>query len=914
MRKSLLNNQPELRSCEMQKTTRQNAMTKIFMALFAMLFIPQGLWAQGSYLGVTIKNNGSFYGVFTTNVNDVLGDGTVSFDTGEKGSTPVLTLKGANIRGCIFSEGDLIIDLQGDNYITATDSSCIKNIAPEHNVTTSSLTPSDNLEIKSTGNNGNLMLIQNINEKNILYYANVSYPAGFLKLGSYNTPQESAVFTSQLLGGGNGSADAPYLIKTTTDLKNLATYVNSGALETNGKLFKLNNNLNCSSLTSFEPIGHRTIEFPNAPEFEGSFDGGGFTISNIIYNSATINPQTTDGICLFGYASGKTIKNLTLSNCTFGGGYCNGAIAEFLSSGTIENCTVTSCTIEGGRCGGIAGYVDDNTTIKNCSVVNCTIQNGDVLGGIAGEAAGGASIQYSTVDGCIISTTQNNAFIGGITQNNSGFNGSISHCIIKSTSITCGANSVAGAIVPDASSGAFTGNYYYADVTVTIGGTTLSGHTQRGTGIADNNQDYDVFTDDGIVLYTKPLTLYQGGYWDIRPYTGSYYKWDGNVLYVAPGQPLDFIVVVNGPRLPKDASLTYTPANSTGPKTDIIPNTSTTGYYYHFLMPDAAATFTLAYAIDLGHDSFTCLFNNTTNYPIDFTALAVALPTTITMDDKKTITSLTQGTDYTIEGYKDWQKQALNSTPVNAGTYYVTIKGKDNYTGTTDVQFTISRIDLNNVTVATISEQIYTGSPIEPAITATLNGVVINAIEYGVAYTNNTNVTTANAPAIVTLSANGYSFTGGSTKTATFQIVAKALTDAMVTLSATTFSYNGSVQKPTVTVKDGNTTLKEGTDYTLTNAGGTAVGTYNVVIAGKGNYSGTITKQFTISANAGALTVTPATTSYTYDGTEKKPAVTVKSGSTTLTSMLVRLPSPLQVRATMLGQRVRQHSPSPPKR
>ena len=961
MKRLLLNNQPESRSRAMLKTRRPNAVARILTALFVMLLIPQGLWAQGTYLGVTIKNNGSFYGVFTTNVNDVLGDGTVSFDVGEKGSIPVLTLKGAKIKGCIFSEGDLIIDLQGDNYITATDSSCIKNIAPEHNVTTSSITPSDNLEIKSTGNNGNLMLIQNISEKNILYYANVSYPEDFLKLGSYNTPQESAVFTSQLLGGGNGSADAPYLISSPSDIKNLAKYVNSGLLPTAGKNFELTQHINGSELDSFEPIGGRTKDFPYAQEFHGSFDGGNYTISNIVYNPTTIDPQTNDGICLFGYVSEGTVKDLKLSNCTFGGGYCNGAIAEFLTSGTIENCTVTSCTIEGGRCGGVAGYVNDattNSTIVCCTVDRCTIQNGDLLGGIAGEIAGGVSIQNCTVDGCTISSTENNAKIGGITPNNS--SGSISGCIVKGTNITCDATSTASAIVPDASDGIFVGNYYYADVTITIGGTTKSGHTQRGTSIPDNDQNYDVFVDDGIVLYTKPLTLSENGvHWDIRPYTGSYYKSDGNVLYVAPGQPLDFIVVPNDSRLPKDASLTYTPANSAELQTDIIPNTSTTGYYYHFLMPDDAATFTLDYAINLGHDSFTCLYNNTTNYSTDFTALAVVLPTTITMDDGKTITPLTQGTDYTIDGYKDWQKQALNSTPVNAGTYYVTIKGKDNYTGTTDVQFTISRIDLKNVTVASISNQTYTGSPIEPAITATLNGVVINANEYGVAYTNNTNVTTANAPATVTLSANGYSFTGGSTKTATFKIVAKALTDAMVTLSATTFTYNGSAQKPTVTVKDGNKTLTENTDYTLTNAGGTAVGTYNVVVAGKGNYSGSITKQFTISAkaltdamvtlsastftyngsaqkptvtvkdgnktltentdytltnaggtavgtydvvvagkgnysgsitkqftisaNTGALTVTPATTSYTYDGTEKKPAVTVKSGTATLT-------------------------------
>ena len=497
------------------------------------------------------------------------------------------------------------------------------------------------------------------------------------------------------------------------------------------------------------------------------------------------------------------------------------------------------------------------------------------MGGIAGFTEANVSIQNCTVDGGAITTTSGGEF-GGIAANG---DADISNCIVKGISITCGDGSNAAAIIPYANGGTLVGNYYYADVTVTIGGTTLSGYTQRGTKTYDNQQNLvysDIFVDDGIVLYTKQLTFSHGGYSDIV--ADAYYKQSStNIVSVAPGQPVQLTVTPLGSHLPKDATVTYGAAQT------IKPTKAANSYVYTFKMPDANAMFTLDYAIDLGHASLTCLYNNTANYSTDFTALAVVLPTTITMDDGKTVTPLTQGTNYTIEGYKDWQKQALNSTPVNAGTYYVTIKGKGNYTGTTDIQFTINRIDLNNVTVTAISDQTYTGSPIEPAITATLNSVVINANEYGVAYTNNKNVSTANAPATVTLSANGYSFTGGSTKTATFKIVAKALTAEMVTLSATTFSYNGSLQKPTVTVKDGNTALTENTDYTLTNAGGTAAGTYNVIVAGKGNYSGSITKQFTISANTGALTVTPATTSYTYDGTEKKPAVTVKSGTATLT-------------------------------
>ena len=884
MRKSLLNNQPELRSREMQKTMRQNAMTKILMALFAILLIPQGLWAQtyyglfiGHYELSSIGSGGQQQ--FTTvakgvrvsstnysNITDNCIQGKVSYNH----DTHTLTLENATINGCIYSYGDLAIELKGTNTIIAPDTSAIVNDMAG--------TTAQNLTFKSSDGTGSLIITSYGNP--CVRNFNINYGTGVsLRQGSLEFTSHAALVGTPLFSGGDGSTNSPYLISSPTDLKNLAKYVNSGLLPTAGKNFKLTQHINGSELGSFEPIAYSTIDFPNAPDFEGTFDGGGKKIYNIIYdpNVITSTNQNPNGIALFGVCHG-TVKNLTLENCTFGGGYCNGAIAEFFE-GTLENCTVSSCTIESnGQNGGLAGYVWTNTIIKNCSVINCTIKDGGAMGGIAAYPEAGVSIQNCTVDGGAITTTSSGEF-GGIAANG---DADISNCIVKGISITCGDGSNAAAIVPYAY-GTLVGNYYYADVTVTIGGTTLSGYTQRGTKTYDNQQNLvhsDVFVDDGIVLYTKQLTFSHGGYSDVV--ANAYYKQSStNLVSVAPGQPVQLTVTPLGSHLPKDATVTYTPTG--GAEQTIKPTKAADSYVYTFTMPDANATFTLDYAINLGHDSFTCLYNNTTNYSTDFTALAVVLPTTITMDDGKTITPLTQGTDYTIEGYKDWQKQALNSTPVNAGTYYVTIKGKDNYTGTTDVQFTISRIDLKNVTVASISNQTYTGSPIEPAITATLNGVVINANEYGVAYTNNTNVTTANAPATVTLSANGYSFTGGSTKTATFKIVAKALTDAMVTLSATTFTYNGSAQKPTVTVKDGNKTLTENTDYTLTNAGGTAVGTYDVVVKGKGNYAGTITKQFTISANAGALTVTPATTSYTYDGTEKKPAVTVKSGTTTLT-------------------------------
>ncbi|MCC8075959.1 MAG: MBG domain-containing protein [Clostridiales bacterium] len=111
------------------------------------------------------------------------------------------------------------------------------------------------------------------------------------------------------------------------------------------------------------------------------------------------------------------------------------------------------------------------------------------------------------------------------------------------------------------------------------------------------------------------------------------------------------------------------------------------------------------------------------------------------------------------------------------------------------------------------------------------------------------------------------------------------LSTCTVTLSATSYTYNGSAKKPTVTVKNGSTTLTSGTDYTVSYSNNTNAGTATVTVTGKGNYTGSVTKTFTINkASISGYTVTLSATSYTYDGNPKKPTVTVKNGSTTLTS------------------------------
>lgn len=70
-------------------------------------------------------------------------------------------------------------------------------------------------------------------------------------------------------------------------------------------------------------------------------------------------------------------------------------------------------------------------------------------------------------------------------------------------------------------------------------------------------------------------------------------------------------------------------------------------------------------------------------------------------------------------------------------------------------------------------------------------------------------------------------------------------------------TYTGSAKKPNVTVKDGDYTLVEGKDYTVTYSNNTNAGTATVTVTGKGNYTGSASKNFTINKASRYVTFTP---------------------------------------------------------
>ncbi len=95
-------------------------------------------------------------------------------------------------------------------------------------------------------------------------------------------------------------------------------------------------------------------------------------------------------------------------------------------------------------------------------------------------------------------------------------------------------------------------------------------------------------------------------------------------------------------------------------------------------------------------------------------------------------------------------------------------------------------------------------------------------------------------------------------------------------------TYTGSAIKPKPVVKDGEVTLKSGTDYTVSYKNNINAGEAFVVIKGKNEYTGTVEKAFTITPKKITPKVSLSVKEYTYNGKAKKPKVTVKDGANVL--------------------------------
>ena len=203
------------------------------------------------------------------------------------------------------------------------------------------------------------------------------------------------------------------------------------------------------------------------------------------------------------------------------------------------------------------------------------------------------------------------------------------------------------------------------------------------------------------------------------------------------------------------------------------------------------------------------------------------------------------------------------------------------YTESDVFEFSVNKeqpISITEVTVTGITNKTYTGTAQTQNPTLKLGDKTLtNGTDYTLSYANNTNVGTAT----VTITGKG-NYTGTISKT--FTISAASITSVTVTGIANK-TYNGKAQTQNPTVKLGDKTLTNGTDYTLSYANNTNAGTATIKITGKGNYSGTVSKTFTINQAAPALTFASTSISKTTQDAAFTNALTkTTDGSVTFTS------------------------------
>ena len=222
------------------------------------------------------------------------------------------------------------------------------------------------------------------------------------------------------------------------------------------------------------------------------------------------------------------------------------------------------------------------------------------------------------------------------------------------------------------------------------------------------------------------------------------------------------------------------------------------------------------------------------------------------------------------------------------------------------VTVTLSDHDLktDNIANPPVSYYEYDGTAKTPAVTVTGTdgsySATLAASDYDVAYANNKNVSTTTVKASVTVTAKAggnYTF---NAKTVNFEIRSAG---AVLTSNpqAKDLTYEKGTEQELVTVgtATGGTVVysltNNGTDYKAEIPKKEAAGTYIVYYKVKADGNHADTAPASVSVTIKPKTITPAITltgdgltetngvySYSYDGTAKKPTVTVKDGTDTI--------------------------------
>lgn len=197
--------------------------------------------------------------------------------------------------------------------------------------------------------------------------------------------------------------------------------------------------------------------------------------------------------------------------------------------------------------------------------------------------------------------------------------------------------------------------------------------------------------------------------------------------------------------------------------------------------------------------------------------------------------------DITLVKDMDYTLTYESNDKIGTAKAVITLKG--NYAGRKEAEFEITPIviDTSKLVFSKTVPQSFTGKEITPEPTVTYNGAVLTKDkDYVLTYENNKDVGTATIKVEFILSCYG-------TAQTTFEIVPKEVNaDNISVENIPTQYYTGKEITPEISIKNDDVLLTEGRDFDVEYKDNISVGTATAIITFKGNYIGTLEKEFEI--------------------------------------------------------------------
>jgi hypothetical protein len=250
--------------------------------------------------------------------------------------------------------------------------------------------------------------------------------------------------------GGSGTQEDPWKVATVEQLNEVRNHRSSFFLQIA--------NIDLSDTTgSFTPIGEVREQ-----SFLGTYDGGGYEISNLKIRLAGVNR----GQGLFGFVGESgVIRNLGVVNVDVIGGSGTGALVGQNEGGLVQNCwsTGTLKSEAGGRVntGGLVGRNSLGARVENSYSTVDVLTTGRRAGGLVGFNDN-STISNSYATGTVVAqNTTDTSWSGGLVGENSG-----SARVIQSwSSVTVNAQLVGGLVGASPATAEMAQSYWDAEVT-----------------------------------------------------------------------------------------------------------------------------------------------------------------------------------------------------------------------------------------------------------------------------------------------------------------------------------------------------------------------------------------------------------------------------------------------------------------